>query len=303
MMPQGSSSVGRAGGKVILLGEHAVVHGTPSLAMGLPIGVTAMAAESSGPVTLSVPGWGLEARVDGGEQTDQALRALVMTLGFDGTGIALTAEAGIPPRAGLGASAAMAAACARALCAYHGKKPLRDDLFEAVQASEKIFHGNPSGLDASVVLDGGVVRYSRRGGVIRLVAPPPPILVVHSGQSGDTGMTVARFAARIEQSPAEAQRRLEQISNLVEEGVDAVKVWDLPTIGTVMNENQEHLRWFGVSTKPLDRICEIALASGALGAKLTGGGGGGCAVALVTHEFEEMVSSRLTKAGFKVVRP
>jgi len=296
-----TSAVGRAGGKVILLGEHAVVHGTPSLAVGLPDRMRVTAVREAGAVSLEVPAWGLRARVDGDGDHDRALRSLVMALGMEGTGLRLVGEPGIPPRAGLGSSASVAAASARALCAISGIRPMPELIFDAVQASEKVYHGNPSGLDASVVIHGGVIRFSRRAGVHRVEAPPPPLVVIHSGQAGDTGMTVARFAQKLESDPARGGRRLEQIAALVEEGIDAIKVWDLPTIGAVMNENQGHLRWFGVSTDALDHICDLALGAGALGAKLTGGGGGGCAVALVTPELRDAVVAAAAAAGYSVV--
>ncbi len=299
----GSDGISRgvAGGKVIILGEHAVVHGTSSMAMTLPGRMTVTVTPASGPSTLDVPFWGMKATVGGPEQFDMALTSIFEKIGDGHSGLALEAQTSLPPQAGLGSSAAVAAAAARAIFAHLTTKPDPDDVFDVVQTSEKVFHGNPSGLDARVVLGSGLVRYSRKGGVRRLEAPPPPLMIINTGEAGDTGMTVARFAARLDQNPSDGRHRLDQIANLVEEGIDAVKVWDLPTLGVLMNENQEHLRWFGVSTRSIDKACEIALACGALGAKLTGGGGGGCVVALVTLEFQDMVSATVSRAGFSVV--
>ncbi|MDD5308435.1 MAG: mevalonate kinase [Deltaproteobacteria bacterium] len=291
---------GRAGGKVILLGEHAVVHGTAALAMAFPRGVSVTARESDGPVALEARAWRYRVAADDGSPGGEALRALVAALGVAPCGIALEADVRIPDRAGLGSSAAMAAASARAIASLLAI-PFDDDrLFAAVQASETVFHGNPSGLDATMALFGGVVRYTRAGGATRLRAPGPQVVVASSGEPGRTGETVAAFARRLAAEPVEGRRRLAALGDLVESGTAALVRGDLAALGRTMDEDQEHLSWFGVSTSRLDRICEVARRAGALGAKLTGGGGGGCAVALV-QPGDDAVAPALCDAGFEVV--
>ena len=125
--------------------------------------------------------------------------------------------------------------------------------------------------------------------------------MIHSGQEGKTSDMVARFAARMYSYPEKAAKKLEAMGRLTERGSDAIRVWDLPTLGSLMIENHRYLDWFGVSTPALNRACAVAIGAGALGAKLTGGGGGGCAVALVTLEHRESVQASVAAAGFTVI--
>ena len=292
---------GTANGKVILLGEHAVVHGTHALAVGLKDRMTVEAEPTDGPITLEVPDWGLKTDASAREDPGRALRDMIGVLGIRPFGIRLTGRTDLLPRAGLGASAALAAASVRAIGEMTGNKYDFDTLFRAVQASERVFHGNPSGLDAAVALEGGVIRFSVGDGALPTGAPPPPIVVIHSGQEGKTSDMVARFAARMYSYPEDSARKLEAIERLAERGTDAIRVWDLPTLGSLMIENHRYLDWFGVSTPALNKACAVAIGAGALGAKLTGGGGGGCAVALVTLEHREAVYASVKAAGFTVV--
>lgn len=294
-------SMGTANGKVILLGEHSVVHGTTALAVGLPNRMTVEAEPTDGPTVLEVPDWGFKTDASALDDPGKALRKMIDVLGIRPFGMRLTGRAILPPRSGLGASAALAAASARAIGEMTHNKYDFDTLFQAVQASERVFHGNPSGLDAAVALGGGVISFSMGDGAIPTGAPPPPIVVIHSGQEGKTSDMVARFAVRMYSNPEESSRKLEAMGRLAERGIDAIRVWDLPTLGSLMIENQRYLDWFGVSTPTLNRICAVAIGAGALGAKLTGGGGGGCAVALVTLEYLEAVKSSVAAAGFTVV--
>ena len=292
---------GKANGKVILLGEHAVVHGTPALAVALPDRMTVEAEFADGPITLEVPDWGFATDASAREESGKALRDMIGVLGIRPFGMRLTGRTDLPPRSGLGASAALAAASARAIGEMTRNKYDFDTLFRAVQASECVFHGNPSGLDAAVALGGGVISFSVGDGASPTGAPPPPIVLIHSGQEGVTSDMVARVAARMYSYPEESALKLEAIGRLAERGTDAIRVWDLPTLGSLMIENQRYLDWFGVSTPALNKICAVAIGAGALGAKLTGGGGGGCAVALVTLEYREAVCAAVKAAGFTVV--
>jgi mevalonate kinase len=296
-------AVGTANGKVILLGEHAVVHGAPALALGIPLGVTIAAEEGPGPLELLIEPWGLASTVGDGTPPGAALAALIRELGVDGAGLSLKGESRLPARAGLGSSAAVATAAARAIVAHYELDPSTDDLFEAVQASERVFHGNPSGLDAAVAIGGGVIRFDRAAGVTPLEAEAPPLVVFHSGHDGDTLKTVARFSEKLDRSPDDADKRLTKIAALTRDGITAIEREDLQALGMAMNECQDHLSWFGVSTTELDRICAVAREAGALGAKLTGGGGGGCAVALTDPGGEAAIAAAAQSAGLQVVWP
>jgi mevalonate kinase len=155
-------------------------------------------------------------------------------------------------------------------------------------------------LDATVALNGGILVFSREHGMRKITASPPPLLVADSNEFGDTKTTVARFAERLAETGDEGAGRISRISQLVEQGIQAVEHADLEKLGTAMNENHTHLSWFGVSTARLDEIVEMALRAGALGAKLTGGGGGGCAV-ILTKPGDVAVRRKLEDADFKVM--
>jgi mevalonate kinase len=295
------SAAGVACGKVILAGEHAVVHGTAALGLSLPLAVTADARPRPGPVSIGIEDAGLEAQVGDGTAEARALEALLATLGLPRDGALAEVRSDLPFGAGLGSSAALAAALARAFSALAGREPDPGALFDGVQAAERIFHGNPSGLDARLVLGGGALRFTRKAGAVSLAIAPPPLVIAHSGARGDTGAAVRHFAARLAGGGGEGTRRLEAIAALVEAAIRCLSAGDLAGLGSAMDENHEHLAWFGVSTPALDELCRAARRAGALGAKLTGGGMGGCAVALVPPGRSEAVAQAVAEAGFQVV--
>ena len=291
---------GAASGKVILLGEHAVVYGEPALAVALRRGVTACARRIDGPLVLRAEKWQLWVKADDVGAPARAVCALCKELGVDPSGVAVDLEPQIPPRAGLGASAAMAVAVARSLAQFFDR-PLPDEMLQrAVHASECVFHGSPSGLDAAVSLTGESLLFSKSEGATPISASVPPLLVVHSGIPKDTATSVARFAARMKEFPEESSRRIAHIGALARRGVECLIQNDLAALGALMTENHRHLQWFDVSCEALDRIVALALEAGALGAKLTGGGRGGCAVILLPSNPAPVLTA-VHASGFKEV--
>lgn len=263
-----NARIGRASGKLILCGEHAVVHGTPAIAFAVDLGTTARLEAWEGPTHAP-------ARPD-----DTALTAaLGALLGPDGWRVHL--ETDLPVGRGMGSSAALAVAVVRA----HTPDATPEHIFERAMAAERVFHGNPSGLDVLVSARGGVVRYLRAGPAFRpLPTPRWSAVILDSGVAGNTGTLVAGVASR---RPG-IDPLLDRIGALVDEAVQVLD--DAPALGELLVENHRLLAGIGVSTPTLDDLVALALDEGAHGAKLSGAGGGGVVLAL-TDDPERLVAA------------
>lgn len=271
--------VGRAPGKLILLGEHAVVAGHPAIAAAVDRYTTVALTPAAG-VTRVVGPAPEDARLG------PALGALLPPTGLE---VGITSE--IPIGCGMGSSAALAVALVRALAAREGRDAGFEECFERAFAVERVFHGSPSGVDHAVSALGGVVRYLRAGprvtplrGLARV-----RLVVANTGQPGNTAEMVARVRAR----GPEAEFR--EIAAVVEAAQGA---W--PRVGPLLDANHALLVRLGVSTPRLDATCAAMRAAGAQGAKLAGAGGGGVCFALVDPEAEGPVARAAADLGNEV---
>jgi diphosphomevalonate decarboxylase len=301
-------------GKVILLGEHAVVYGVPALCGALQGGVEVEAIAGEG--RLLVPEWDV-ATPPLGEllhpPTDAvlsslslALRAIVehsfaavgRTLSFRDLPYDFVARFAIPTGAGLGSSAALSVALVRAVDRAASLGLRESDVDAAAFAAEKVFHGSPSGLDHTVAQRGGFGLFRRGQGLTPVLDTPPlRLCIAHTGKARDTKGRVARVAELTREQPEMTASVFQRIGELVSEAVDALARRDFAQLGRAMNENQALLRRLDVSCEEIERVCQIALDAGALGAKLTGGGGGGCVFAVAPGK-EELVLAAWQAAGF-----
>jgi mevalonate kinase len=306
-----STSAFHAFGKVILLGEHAVVYGVPALAAALSTGVTVETPPGTG--RLRVPAWDLDVPpsvYEAGEDASaptvaKAFAALEARLGVQPGArrpVDYVVRFAVPTGAGLGSSAAMAVALARAVAATHGIAATATDIEDAAMASETVVHGRPSGLDHTVSARGGFGVFVRGQGLAPVAARDPlPLVIGHTGRARDTKGRVARVAELVAGPNGDAVRaRFDQIRALVERGRTAVELGGaagLAALGEAMRENQRHLEALEVSCPEIETMCRIADDVGALGAKLTGGGGGGCVIALAPGR-EEILRNVWQRNGF-----
>ena len=277
----------RANGKVILLGEHAVVYGVPAIAAGIERGVeaSAVAAPSS---TLRVA----QRRAVAGDDSElgRAFGALLESLAAPP--LAVEANLGLPPGSGLGASAALAVAIARAVLEASGVPRDPQRVLAAAAAWEGVYHGNPSGVDAAAAAHDGCLWFDKATGLQPIALGRDLVLAIGlAGPPASTKAMVEGVARLRERRPEVVDKALEGIHALVRNAKLCLEAGDLPGLGSLMNYNQMLLSGLFVSTEGIERCCGLARDAGALGAKLTGAGGGGAVVALCEGSAEPVLSA------------
>jgi mevalonate kinase len=218
--------------------------------------------------------------------------------GFPGVSIRL--EADLPMGAGLGSSAAVSVACAKALAkaafSEEEGEAWLEKTAEMALHMERVFHGSPSGLDNSTSLRETLLWFCR-GQVEPLFCPAPlTILLCIIGKRSPTQSTVAQLRSRQERWPKHHARLFEEIGRCVEEARGAIEVGDLALLGELMNVNQGLLSAMRLDSENLAAGVRRLRAAGALGAKLTGAGGDGGAV-LGLFENPEAAAATLKAEG------
>jgi len=280
-------------GKVILVGEHAVVYGHAAIAAGISVGISVVARPGNG--RLQVPAWGLDARAGDGSDVGRALSLLLRRL--ETPELDFVGDAKIPSRAGLGSSAALAVAVARAALSARGRSEADAALDNAIVEAETVFHGNPSGIDAAAAKSGAAGRFSRAEGW-----RPLPVLQTFTlcvGLSGRPRDTVAQVAgvARLRTRLSVADDLLAALGRLSDDAAAALAKGDVDGLGRIFDAAHGVLAALRLSGPELETLVHGARAAGAIGAKLTGAGGGGAVIALAPgHERD--VLKRWKAAGF-----
>ncbi len=278
-------------GKVIVAGEHSVVYGYPALAAAIPSSLELTATPHpadavdavdavDAPVRLSIPAWDIDLSL--APQTDHPVaKAALEVLGVcDGPLLGWTIEGTttLPSRAGLGSSAALTVALAR-LCL--GQEAPVGSVVEASLAGERVFHGEPSGIDSEVAARGGLIRYVRGGDVEGIpLRHPLSLVVIPSGQPRSTADQVAKVRVRHDRFTMVIRPVLDALGALVDRSISAIRTNDLDHLGELFNIAHPLLASLDVSSPILDALCGAARDCGARGAKLTGAGGGGCILCL-----------------------
>jgi mevalonate kinase len=286
MMGGGSGS---SPGKVILLGEHSVVHGEPAIAaaIGRRLEVHVRQEEAR--------------RASGDAKLEEAVAVAARELGVDAGALSVEIRSTIPPACGLGSSAALSVALVRALADFAGLKPARDDVRRHASRVEDVFHGTASGADVATSWDGHIIWFER-GDPPRIerlrAAKPFDLVIALSGEVRSTAGPVGKLRQRYAARPELYGKFFRLAGDLVRAGRSALEEGDLETLGALMDAGQGLLNGFGVSTPTLERMIGIARGAGALGSKLSGAGGGGAIIALAPERSSEVVEA-LGGAGFE----
>ena len=279
-------------GKVILCGEHAVVYGVPALALPLlQLRAIAEIREDGRPCSLLAPDLNLDLVVSP-EVSHPLVTTVLSALGhFDSPMPAaqIKVSSQIPIGRGLGSGTAISAAIFRALANYFGRSVERAEEQAFIHQIETLYHGRPSGIDGAVIGYERALRFVRGKRPEFLDLPTGwSLLIADSGETTPTHVMVNGLRTRRDADPQLYDPLIATIGDLSRQAEVCLKCNAMVLLGQFLNRNHDLLCQLGLSTPRLDELVDIARAAGALGAKLSGGGGGGVLIALTRDRAREI---------------
>ena len=295
-----------APGKIILFGEHAVVHGQPAIAAPLPsVQAHAVVRPRRAGNGLMIVAANLGRTIvvrPRPEPNEHALataaRLLVTRLDRPLPDCEVLIHSTIPVASGLGSGAAVTTALLGALSIYLERPLALETLNGLVYEIEKLHHGTPSGIDNTVIVYQRPVYFVRGQDIETFkIGGRLHLIVADTGVASPTHLAVGDVGKLYAADPECIGPIFARIGAIARAAREAIERGEVETIGGLMRENHGLLRELTVSSEELDRLVAAAEDAGALGAKLSGGGRGGNLIALATPERMQGVAEALTKAG------
>ncbi|WP_124443592.1 mevalonate kinase [Streptomyces sp. NL15-2K] len=301
-----SVGVGHAHAKAIVLGEHAVVYGAPALALPVPqlrvtasVGCSSPSPDGQGDVSLTMTG---SASRPVATQASDSLRRLTdefrATMGVaERLHLDVILDCAIPAGRGLGSSAACARAVVFALADLFGREVTQSMAFDLVQTAESVAHGRASGVDATAVGACAPLLFQEGEAQELPIDCDGLFIIADSGVMGRTKDAVELLREGFLRHSGARERFVRRATELTDEARHALADDRPEELGRRLTDYHELLRAAGLSTDRIDALVAAALTAGSFGAKITGGGMGGCVIALTRAEQAREVTRQLREAG------
>jgi mevalonate kinase len=270
---------GRTHGKIILIGEHAVVYGTRAIA--IPFFNTTCEVSVYQSDDIEINSILYSGKLENAPLSMESVISLIneLTKNLKLPNLMYNIDSNIPISSGMGSSAAVASGIVAAVYDYSNIEMSSATRFHWIQFSERIAHGNPSGIDALTTTNDNGWLFQKGFEPIKFDAKLNGFLIVgQTGKIGNTKEAVSAVKRIIEEE--NKMYLIEEISKEVDIAYFAYINQDIKSVSDAMNNAQNILRILNVSSKEIDEMVDDAMLHGALAAKLTGGGRGGTVIAL-----------------------
>ena len=292
-------SVASAPAKIILFGEHFVVHGTKAIlaAIDKRVTVTSSFTENKTIKVNSELGTLEVSMSSSHEEVKNEFRPFIFLANRminshqDVNGLEITIDSDIPIGVGLGSSSACCVAAAASISGLFKELSSEEILNLSIDAEKTIFP-NTSGADCTVCTYGGMIEYPSIKKIDNTF--DLNLLIANSMIPHNTKNSVEKVN-KFKKNDEERFSQLCDLENgLIDEVIVAMKNNDATTFGLKMSENQKYLEEIQVSNDTLRNMIN-SLKEISLGTKITGAGDGGCIIALIKDENMDKVPALLPK--------
>ena len=286
--------IGKSHSKIILIGEHSVVYGYPAIAIPLKkIEIECAIEEAKSNFFY--------------DETDTLSVAIFTALKYlkkENAKIKYKITSQIPQKRGMGSSAAVSIAAIRAIFNYFGEN-LEDELLEKlVNTAEIVAHKTPSGLDAKTCLSDKAIRFVKNKGFSYIDLNLDVYLVIADtgiyGNTGEAIQNVKNLGSKAELSLKKLGRLTDEMTRILTGNIEnkEEKIKKISKIGEIMTAANTELGKLNITIEKTELFVKTAIENGAAGAKISGGGLGGCVIALAENlEIMEKVKDGFTKCG------
>ena len=295
--------IGQATGKIILIGEHSVVYGKKAIAF--PFAGVGIHTTVQKKPTIHIQSKYFSGTLDEMKQI-ASMHNLVLLIEVLQKDLALpnfnlSIQSSIPSERGMGSSAAVAVSIVRAIFDWQNLALDNKTLLKYVDYSEQIAHDNPSGIDAAATSGTQPILFEKGQPFEAFpLNVDAYLLVADTGIKGQTRQAVKDVATLVNQKGQSVQAIIDQLGDLTLEAKTAIIQNQAKRLGQIMTASHHLLQKLTVSNQTLDEAVEIALDNHALGAKLTGGGRGGCLIVLAKDlQNAKQIQEKLISYGMK----
>jgi len=292
-------SIASAPGKIILFGEHFVVHGTKAILAAIDKRVTVTSTFTDNKTikvnsqlgTIEVPISSSHEEVKSEFRPFVYLANKIVNSEQNVSGLEITIDSDIPIGVGLGSSSACCVAATASISELFNELSSEEILKMSIEAEKTIFP-DTSGADCTVCTYGGMIEYPSIEKIDNTF--DLNLLIVNSMIPHNTKNSVEKVSKFKKNDEGRFSQLCDLETKLIDEVITAMKNNDATTFGLKMSENQKYLEEIQISNDTLrDMISSLKEIS--LGTKITGAGDGGCIIALVKDENMDKVTALLPK--------
>lgn len=303
-----------APGKLMLLGEHAVVYDRPCLVtavdqrMNLTVEIfDGHNFELEAPdvkisnYKKSLSDLGKGEIPKGAQFIEIAVRNIAEKYGLS-DGVKIITKSEFSSQFGFGSSSASTVCTIKAISEILSLKLSLKEIFDLSYKTVLDIQGKGSGFDVAAAVYGGTLYFLTGGKTIEpLQILNLPLIVGYSGIKADTVSLINKVKETFSKKAGRLDEIYDKIAELVEKAKVALLIKDWQAFGELINKNQQYLRELGVSIPKLDDMINISLSAGAYGAKLSGAGGGDCMIAVCSKDKELFIKAGITQVGGQVI--